>query len=81
MEQELLLNCGGNLATIGFGLLIYIVWKRCVHSKCAIHSTIIDCESPEIKQLKYDKQKTMLKQVLNEIQIETQRDSINGESI
>lgn len=80
METELLLNCGGNILTMGLGLILFVVWKRCVHSKCAIHSSIIDCESPEIKIKKFNNQKNLLKQVLAELQSETQHDSINGNS-
>ena len=81
MEPEFLLNCGGNLLSIGLALGIYVLYSRCVHSRCAIHSTWLDCESDEIKQLKFSKQKTVLKQALEEIRVETERGSINGSNL
>ena len=76
MESELLLNMGGNIATIGIALGIYVVYKRCVHSKCAVHSSWIDCESTEIQEIKFQKHKTLLKKALEEIKIETMREPL-----
>ena len=75
MESELLLNMGGNIVTLAVALGVYVIYKRCVHSKCAVHSSWIDCDSPEIQEMKFQKNKTMLKKALEEIKIETQRDS------
>jgi len=72
MEPEFLLNCGGNLVSLGFALGIYVLYKRCVHSKCAIHSSWLDCESSEIKEIRFQKRKTELKKALEEINVETQ---------
>ena len=74
MESELLLNMGGNIATLGVALAIYVVYKRCVHSKCAVHSSWLECESNEIQELKFQKRKTELKKALEEIRVETQRE-------
>ena len=76
MESELLLNMGGNVATMGIALGIYVLYKRCVHSRCAVHSSWIDCESAEIQELKFQKNKTMLKKALEEIKIETLREPL-----
>ena len=74
MESELLLNMGGNLVTIAVALGVYVVYKRCVHSKCAVHSSWLDCESDEIQELRFQKRKTELKKALEEIRVETQRE-------
>ena len=72
LNSEFLLNCGGNLVSLGLALGIYVLYKRCVHSKCAIHSSWLDCESDEIKEIRFQKRKTELKKALEEIKIETQ---------
>ena len=76
MESELLLNMGGNIVTIAVALGVYVAYKRCVHSKCAIHSSYLDCESDEIQEIKFQKNKTMLKKALEEIEIETMREPL-----
>jgi hypothetical protein len=76
MESELLLNMGGNLVTLALALGVYVAYKRCVHSKCAVHSSWLECESSEIQELKFQKNKTMLKKALSEIRIETIRDKV-----
>lgn len=74
MEDQLLLNFGSNLATLALALGVFVVYKRCVKSKCAIHSSIIDCESPEIQEIKQRKTMDILKKAMGEFQTET----ING---
>ena len=75
MESELLLNMGGNLVTIAIALGVYVIYKRCIHSKCAVHSSWLDCESAEIQEIKFQKNKTMLKKALEEIKKGTKKKS------
>ena len=81
MDADFLLNFGGSLASLAIGLGIYVVYMRCVHSRCNIHNSWMDCDSPEVKEIKFQKQKTVLKKALQEIRVETARDNINGSSV
>ena len=80
MDSELLLNCGGNLLTVGVVLMIFVVYKRCLSSKCTIHSSWLDCESPEVKAAKLSETRINIKKALMEHQPETSRTIINGRS-
>ena len=74
MESAFLLNFGSNLTTMGLALGIYVCYKRCVHSRCAIHSSWLDFESDEIKEIKEKKSINVMKKAMMEFQRETNRD-------
>ena len=78
MEASFIANCGGNLLTVGVVLGIFVVYKRCISSKCAIHSSWLDCESPEVKEAKLSETRINIKKALMEHQRETSRTIING---
>jgi hypothetical protein len=81
MEASFIANCGGNLLTVGVVLGIYVLYKRCVHSRCAIHSAWLDCDSPEIKELKLSETRINIKKAMLEHDRETNRTLINGSRI
>ena len=78
MDASVLMNMGGNLATVAIILSIYVVYKRCVHSRCKIHSEILDCESSEIKEMKLTSKKNLYKEALAEYDRETLRYNKNA---
>lgn len=73
MESAFLLNFGSNITTLGCALGIYILYKRCVHSRCAIHAPWLDCESAEIKEMKQKKAIALFKTAMTQYDQETQR--------
>ena len=78
MESAFLLNFGSNIATIGIGLAIYVTYKRCSNSKCAIHSQVLDCESDAIKEIKQQKAISLFKTAMGQYEQETNRLYKNG---
>ena len=74
MENALLVNFGSNLATMALAMGVYVVYKRCTASNCAVHSAWIDCDSPALKELKTQRQTNILRRAMAEISKET----ING---
>ena len=78
MDASVLMNMGGNLATAAIILSIYVVYKRCVHSRCKIHSEILDCESNEIREMKLTSKKNLYKEALAEYDRETLRYNKNA---
>ena len=78
MDATVLMNMGGNLATVAILLSIYVVYKRCVHSRCKIHSEILDCESNEIREMKLTSKKNLYKEALAEYDRETLRYNKNA---
>ena len=66
-----MVNFGSNLATMGLSLGIYVMYRRCVASKCAVHTSFLDCESPEIREQKEHRHKNLFKQAMMEFQVES----------
>jgi hypothetical protein len=78
MDASVLMNMGGNLATVAVLLTIYVVYKRCVHSSCKLHNSWVDCESDKIKELKISSKKNLYKEALAEYDRETLRYNKNA---
>ena len=78
MDASVLMNMGGNLATAAIILTIYVVYKRCVHSRCNIHSEFLDCQSDAIKEMKLTSKKNLFKAALAEYDRETLRYNKNA---
>ena len=78
MESAFLMNFGSNITTLGLALAVYVAYKRCVHSKCAIHSSWLECESLQIQEIKQKKAIALFKTAMGEYEQETQRYNKNG---
>ena len=74
-------NTLSNIMCMGIGLACYIVLKRCMTCSSHLKLSWLDCESEALQRIKYDKKKSMLKQIITEVHSETQRNLLNGSII
>jgi len=82
MNPEIFMNNTlSNVLCMSLGLGLYIILKRCMTCSSHLKLSWWECESVALQKIKYDKKKSMLKQIIVEVQNETQRSILNGGSI
>ena len=78
VDPEFLKMCGSNIVTVVGCLTIYILYKRCIGCSSHIHSSWLTCDSDSLRAKKKEAKKSLFKEALNEIKIETMRLKENG---
>lgn len=76
IEEELLINSGGNVLTLILIGILYVIYQRCQSCNSSCHTQNFDCTSEEVRSQKQEHKISVLLKALERHDKNTARENL-----